>query len=829
MQFHSLVNLLVFHGFLLVSCDIVEFEKFVPPNGSWGRQPILLEEDGGYTNLLVAIHRDVEESSLIIEGIKEIFTMTSRLLYSMTGKTLYFRSVSILIPNSWNEPSKYERPHLNETFQTARIIIRNETSEGLPPSCPFVRQLDDSGSEAEYMYLPSGMLTSRNESLKNESAELLLTLWAGLLCGFKETQTLESEQSSSSITSFERFWKETMKHSNKVKNHQNDVNTTFRIIQHSDILSVIILDGRRIKKENDTFRSMKEAFENYVWNLIPTYSRVGVVVLRDTSQEIVKLIKLTGPSSRFGICNLSHSTSTYTNSSLQGAVMKAKEMISLQRKNTSGSFIFIMSDATQISPALNDTLQNLTSDGFVIASMPFSSNASENIDVGNTINTNFTVEDTNGLHRFEDGTNFVRHLRSNLQLQPPEWTSVNFSMEDTAYMDSVIVRIRVNDPDDMRYLHFRYYRENDFQKKLIERLELKSNISQNVSLEVFSTILYEYTANTYTSESIHIRTSLKSNVVNFTASNSCVPIYVSVTKNENPVLQVSTVTAIVTTPNGATSTLQMNDNGFGADLESQDGIASSFFNSFTTEGEYEVQIKVHGGEETCLSNSLNEICSSEFNTTNCSLLAPFQRVPTSINFTVIGIPPAKVKDLKAEIRNMSMRSVLLSWTAVGEDLMIGEADRYEIRYGENESDITENFDSATVLKNIEIEENGSNKYNGRILIDLNFPKREGAVFFLAIRAVDGHGNKGDVSNVVQLEFPEEVSSVTKEVVGIPTQIFVLTISVLAGWVIVSLLLLTRVKSLKKSQNRVLSKVPLDPVQPQSNQDSASGGLTVVSI
>lgn len=54
---------------LVAYSEIIEFEKFVSPDGPWGRQPILLDEDGGFSNILVAIHADVKESEIDLETI----------------------------------------------------------------------------------------------------------------------------------------------------------------------------------------------------------------------------------------------------------------------------------------------------------------------------------------------------------------------------------------------------------------------------------------------------------------------------------------------------------------------------------------------------------------------------------------------------------------------------------------------------------------------------------------------------------------------------------------------------------------------------------------
>lgn len=83
------------------------------------------------------------------------------------------------------------------------------------------------------------------------------------------------------------------------------------------------------------------------------------------------------------------------------------------RRDISGSFIFMMSDGTDnISPTVNDVIQEVTSDGVVIASLPFSTNISENIIMNNTINQNFTTKDINQLYRLEDESRFQKVFRT---------------------------------------------------------------------------------------------------------------------------------------------------------------------------------------------------------------------------------------------------------------------------------------------------------------------------------------------------------------------------------------------------------------------------------
>ncbi|XP_030831406.1 calcium-activated chloride channel regulator family member 3-like [Strongylocentrotus purpuratus] len=69
--------------------------------------PIELE-NGAYNNILIAIHKDVEEDSIIIENIKDIFRAGSSVLFSATNRRVYFGTITILVPPTWSRNSEYQ-------------------------------------------------------------------------------------------------------------------------------------------------------------------------------------------------------------------------------------------------------------------------------------------------------------------------------------------------------------------------------------------------------------------------------------------------------------------------------------------------------------------------------------------------------------------------------------------------------------------------------------------------------------------------------------------------------------------------------------------------
>ena len=81
--------------------------------------------ENGYEGLVVAISPEEEENPYLVESIKDLLTKTSSELYGATRQRAYFKSVTILVPQTWNLDEA--EAAVDETYDDAefRVALSN--------------------------------------------------------------------------------------------------------------------------------------------------------------------------------------------------------------------------------------------------------------------------------------------------------------------------------------------------------------------------------------------------------------------------------------------------------------------------------------------------------------------------------------------------------------------------------------------------------------------------------------------------------------------------------------------------------------------------------
>ncbi|CAH1778145.1 unnamed protein product, partial [Owenia fusiformis] len=116
-------------------------------------------EENGYTDVVVAISRDVSENTEIISQLKQMFSDASPYLYNATRKRAYLKRISILVPDTWSDKKEYQNANL-ETFENADFRV----DMGNPYNNPYTRQLGHCGEPASYCHLtPDYVLDTHND------------------------------------------------------------------------------------------------------------------------------------------------------------------------------------------------------------------------------------------------------------------------------------------------------------------------------------------------------------------------------------------------------------------------------------------------------------------------------------------------------------------------------------------------------------------------------------------------------------------------------------------------------------------------------------------
>ncbi|XP_030831409.1 calcium-activated chloride channel regulator 4A-like [Strongylocentrotus purpuratus] len=141
--------------------------------------PIELE-NGAYNNILIAIHKDVEEDSSIIENIKDIFTAGSSVLFSATNRRVYFGTITILVPPTWSRNSEYQVAQ-REAYENANVLVTGQQSNHRP----FVDNPFKCGRQGRFMHLSKTFLIDQDlpENQFGDSGKVIARQFAKLRWG----------------------------------------------------------------------------------------------------------------------------------------------------------------------------------------------------------------------------------------------------------------------------------------------------------------------------------------------------------------------------------------------------------------------------------------------------------------------------------------------------------------------------------------------------------------------------------------------------------------------------------------------------------------------
>ncbi|NXS94474.1 CLCA1 regulator, partial [Jacana jacana] len=262
-----------------------------------------------------------------------------------------------------------------------------------------------------------------------------------------------------------------------------------------------------------------------------------------------------------------------------------------------------------------------------------------------------------------------------------------------------------------------------------------------------------------------------------TASKPVV-IYAEVSQGFLPVLG-TTVIATIEKDGAAAVTLELHDNGAGADMIKNDGIYSRYFTSLEGTGRYSVKVNAYRRERTTrLALRQNHALSLPGYIEHGKIymtaprpaftdkeiqaqLGSFSRisvnsfeVKTSEDY-VPTYPPCKITDLHARIEN---KTIVLSWTAPGGDLDNGKADYYIIKSSENLLDLRNHFSHATSVDCSNLVPKEAGREESFKIEPENSTIESDTIIYFAIRAVDDSNLVSEVSNIAQATWfipPEE--------------------------------------------------------------------------
>ncbi|KAE8610707.1 hypothetical protein XENTR_v10012213 [Xenopus tropicalis] len=247
-------------------------------------------------------------------------------------------------------------------------------------------------------------------------------------------------------------------------------------------------------------------------------------------------------------------------------------------------------------------------------------------------------------------------------------------------------------------------------------------------------------------------------------------VYASVNQGLLPVIGAN-VTAIIEPVNGNPDPLDLLDNGAGADIVKNDGIYSKYYTNFQGNGRYSLKVRVENinnkgrlalprsqalyipgylenGQITM--NPLRPVINDEDLN-----LGEFSRTASGGSFIVNNIPagpqpdlykPEKVTDLEAKING---NTIVLTWTATGDDLDQGIVSGYDLRMSTNPSDLRINFDNSIAVNTSSLTPQIAGSSESFTFVPDKITIENGTILYFALIAFDKVAQKSDLSNIAQ--------------------------------------------------------------------------------
>ncbi|KAL3863240.1 hypothetical protein ACJMK2_005005 [Sinanodonta woodiana] len=267
---------------------------------------------------------------------------------------------------------------------------------------------------------------------------------------------------------------------------------------------------------------------------------------------------------------------------------------------------------------------------------------------------------------------------------------------------------------------------------------------------------------------------------------------------------------------GASIEFYLKDEGIGADSKAQDGVYSGYIprNLLSKSGRYSLKITVSDNNERAMIYHSGGISiSKDASSNDASMIQEptgmFQRVtmPGELyveNYYEAGdiTPPCKVFDLalvsKTEkVSETGKTLYVLSWTAVGDDLDIGTAARYDIRIAKTIDAMRNSFETGRAFVNTSIlQARPSGEKEQYVLSGIVPNGLDNVTYYLGLKAIDDSGNSGPVSNIITVGYvvnftlerlPDRDSLHSMD--GTRNDLTIIIVCVCVGLVIISIVLL----------------------------------------
>ncbi|XP_045403558.1 calcium-activated chloride channel regulator 1-like [Lemur catta] len=606
---------------------------------------------------------------------------------------------------------------------------------------------------------------------------------------------------------------------------------TISLLKSKQRVVCLVLDKSGSMDMEDRLFRMNQAAELYLIQIIEKESLVGMVTFDSIAEIQNNLIKITDDNTYQKItANLPQVASGGT--SICNGLKAGFQVITQSNQSTSGSEIILLTDGedNQISSCFEEVKQS----GAIIHTIALGPSAAKELETLSNMTGGhqfFANKDINGLidafsrisSRSGNISQQALQLESRtLNITGKKWINGTVPVDNTVGTDTFFVvtwtiqkpEILLQDPKGKKY------NISDFKE---DQLNIRSARLQIPGIAETGTWIYsllnkhaksQLLTVTMTTRARNLTTLPVITTAHMSQNTAHYPspmiVYARVSQGFLPVLG-SNVTAIIETEDGHQVTLELWDNGAGADTVKNDGIYSRYFTEYHGNGRYSLKVHAQARKNAArlsLRQRQNKALYIPGYVENGKIILNpprpevkdemaeaevenFSRVSSGGSFTVSGappngnhthvFPPGKITDLEAKFKSDHIQ---LSWTAPGKVLDKGKADRYIIRTSKDFLVLQEDFDNASLINTSGLIPNAAGSRENFEFKPEPSKRENGTKFYIAIQAIGEANRTSEVSNIaLATKFipPQEPS-----VPALGTNISAISLAVLGLAVILSI-------------------------------------------
>ncbi|XP_038601279.1 calcium-activated chloride channel regulator 1-like [Tachyglossus aculeatus] len=249
-------------------------------------------------------------------------------------------------------------------------------------------------------------------------------------------------------------------------------------------------------------------------------------------------------------------------------------------------------------------------------------------------------------------------------------------------------------------------------------------------------------------------------------------VYAEVSQEFLPVLGAKVI-ATIEPQSGKPITLELLDNGAGADVAANDGVYSRYFTAYKGNGRHSLKVQALGGRYKQNFNPqqngamyipgsiengklrmnppkpeivLKNVQSKVENFSRTALGSSFEITNVPSGTIPDKFPPCKIIDLTAKVEEDKIH---LTWTAPGDDFDEGQATGNIIKLSNTVLELRDEFDNAFQVNTTSLKPQSANTKETFAFKLENITLESNGSIFIAVQAFDEAHQKSEISNIAQ--------------------------------------------------------------------------------